>query len=152
MAIALFVRLRRWYGVFGILLWLSGCSSEEEQAPPAPVVIREGPPPIAKPLYTDLGTFIVNMPGDKYYLKGSIQLVLETPAAKSWLDVRLPLVKDLVIRQLQSVTVEQFDDLKNRPLLRASLQSRINSLFPNNPTWEDESPVRKILFLELYRQ
>jgi flagellar basal body-associated protein FliL len=62
------------------------------------------------------------------------------------------LVKDLVIRQLQSVTVEQFDDLKNRPLLRASLQSRINSLFPNNPTWEDESPVRKILFLELYRQ
>ena len=41
-------------------------------------VIREGPPPLVDPLYLDLGTFVVNMPGDKYFLKSSIQPVSYT--------------------------------------------------------------------------
>ena len=32
------------------------------------IVIREGPPPLLDPLYLDLGTFVVNMPDDKYFL------------------------------------------------------------------------------------
>ena len=31
-------------------------------------VIREGPPPLEEPQYLDLGTFVVNMAGDKYFL------------------------------------------------------------------------------------
>ena len=45
-------------------------------------VIREGPPPLVEPLYMDLGTFVVNMPGDKYFLKSSIQLAFVNSAAK----------------------------------------------------------------------
>jgi len=110
------------------------------------------PPLIAKPFYLDLGTFIVNMPGDKYYLKSSIQLAFAEDAPKVWLEQRMPLVKDLVIRYLQSITVQQFDEVSKRQFLKRNLQIRINSLFPNNPIGEDVFPVRKILFSEFYRQ
>jgi flagellar basal body-associated protein FliL len=115
-------------------------------------VLRDGPPPLVDPQYLDLGTFVVNMPGDKYFLKSSIQLAFENGAAKEWMMVRMPIVKDLVITHLNSITVEQFDDTKNRAVIKIDLQNRLNSLFPNKTNWEDTLPVRRILFLEFYRQ
>ena len=115
-------------------------------------VLRDGPPPLADPKYLDLGTFVVNMPGDKYFLKSSIQLAFENGAAKEWMMARMPIVKDLVITHLNSITVEQFADTKNRSVIKIDLQNRLNSLFPNKTNWEDTLPVRRILFLEFYRQ
>ncbi len=115
-------------------------------------VIREGPPPLEDPKYLDLGTFVVNMPGDKYFLKSSIQLAFENSAAKDWLLARLPIAKDLIITHLNSITVEQFDDTKNRIVIKNDLQIRLNSLFPNKAAWEDSVPIRRILFSEFYRQ
>ncbi len=115
-------------------------------------VIREGPPPLEDPQYLDLGTFVVNMPGDKYFLKSSIQLAFENSAAKDWLLVRLPIAKDLIITHLNSITVKQFDDTKNRVVIKNDLQIRLNSLFPNKAAWEDSVPIRRILFSEFYRQ
>ena len=115
-------------------------------------VIREGPPPLEDPQYLDLGTFVVNMPGDKYFLKSSIQLAFENSAAKDWLLARLPIAKDLIITHLNSITVEQFDDTKNRVVIKNDLQIRLNSLFPNKAAWEDSVPIRRILFSEFYRQ
>jgi len=115
-------------------------------------VIREGPPPLEDPQYLDLGTFVVNMPGDKYFLKSSIQLAFENSAAKDWLLARLPIAKDLIITHLNSITVEQFDDTKNRVVIKNDLQIRLNSLFPNKAAWEDSFPIRRILFSEFYRQ
>ena len=115
-------------------------------------VMREGPPPLEDPQYLDLGTFVVNMPGDKYFLKSSIQLAFENSAAKEWLLTRLPIAKDLIITHLNSITVEQFDDTKSRAVIKNDLQVRLNSLFPNKAVWEDSVPIRRILFLEFYRQ
>ena len=115
-------------------------------------VIREGPLPLEDPQYLDLGTFVVNMPGDKYFLKSSIQLAFENSAAKDWLLARLPIAKDLIITHLNSITVEQFDDTKNRVVIKNDLQIRLNSLFPNKAAWEDSVPIRRILFSEFYRQ
>ena len=115
-------------------------------------MIREGPPPLEDPQYLDLGTFVVNMPGDKYFLKSSIQLAFENSAAKEWLLARLPIAKDLIITHLNSITVEQFDDTKNRVVIKNDLQIRLNSLFPNKTSWEDSVPIRRILFSEFYRQ
>ena len=115
-------------------------------------VIREGPPPLEDPQYLDLGTFVVNMPGDKYFLKSSIQLAFENSAAKDWLLARLPIAKDLIITHLNSITVEQFDDTKNRVVIKKDLQIRLNSIFPNKSAWEDSVPIRRILFSEFYRQ
>ena len=115
-------------------------------------VIREGPPPLLDPLYLDLGTFVVNMPGDKYFLKSSIQLAFENSAAKEWLENRLPIARDLIITHLNSITVTQFDDTKNRAVIKNDIKIRLNSLFPNKSTWGDTAPIRRILFLEFYRQ
>ena len=65
---------------FVIITFLSACNSEEEVEEPE--VIREGPPPLENPQYVDLGTFIVNMPGDKYFLKSSIQIAFNDPIQK----------------------------------------------------------------------
>ena len=115
-------------------------------------VIREGPPPLVDPLYMDLGTFVVNMPGDKYFLKSSIQLAFENSAAKEWLENRLPIARDLIITHLNSISVEQFDDTKKRAVIKNDIQIRLNSLFPNKSPWADTVPIRRILFLEFYRQ
>ena len=62
-----------------IVILLMGGSEEEVEEPE---VIREGPPPLENPQYVDLGTFIVNMPGDKYFLKSSIQIAFNDPIPK----------------------------------------------------------------------
>jgi|TARA_B100001996_G_scaffold58375_1_gene41460 flagellar basal body-associated protein FliL len=153
----------RWAGSIvkntsGLLLILSGLFffttilHAQEKEVEEIKVIREGPPPLEDPQYLDLGTFVVNMPGDKYFLKSSIQLAFENGAAKEWMLARMPIVKDLVITHLNSITVEQFDDTKNRAVIKNDLQNRLNSLFPNKTIWEDTLPVRRILFLEFYRQ
>ena len=134
--------------LLSLTVLIAGCEEEEEE----PEVVRQGPPPLEKPSYIDLGTFIVNMPGDKYYLKGSLQLAFGDAAPKVLMEARLPIVKDLVIAQLKTVTVEQFDDLKNRQLFKRDLQVRLNSLFPNESPWEEPKPLRKVLFSEFYRQ
>jgi len=131
-----------------LFFFVSSLNAAEEEIK----VIREGPPPLEDPQYLDLGTFVVNMPGDKYFLKSSIQLAFENSAAKEWLLARLPIAKDLIITHLNSITVEQFDDTKSRAVIKNDLQVRLNSLFPNKAVWEDSVPIRRILFLEFYRQ
>ena len=131
-----------------LFFFVSSLNAAEEEIK----VIREGPPPLEDPQYLDLGTFVVNMPGDKYFLKSSIQLAFENSAAKEWLLARLPIAKDLIITHLNSITVAQFDDIKSRAVLKNDLQIRLNSLFPNNAVWEDSVPIRRILILEFYRQ
>ena len=134
-----------------LFFFVSSLNAAEEEVDEIKV-IREGPPPLEDPQYLDLGTFVVNMPGDKYFLKSSIQLAFENSAAKEWLLARLPIAKDLIITHLNSITVEQFDDTKSRAVIKNDLQIRLNSLFPNKAVWEDSVPIRRILFLEFYRQ
>ena len=134
-----------------LFLFVSSLNAAEEEVEGIKV-IREGPPPLEDPQYLDLGTFVVNMPGDKYFLKSSIQLAFENSDAKKWLLARLPIAKDLIITHLNSITVEQFDDTKSRAVIKNDLQIRLNSLFPNKAVWEDSVPIRRILFLEFYRQ
>ena len=134
-----------WIFIFHPFLYAQEVDEEDN-------VIREGPPPLVDPLYLDIGTFVVNMPGDKYFLKSSIQLAFVNSSAKEWLENRLPIARDLVITHLNSITVEQFDDTKNRVFIKNDIKIRLNSLFPNKSPWLDTSPIRRILFLEFYRQ
>ena len=134
-----------WFFIFPPFLYAQEVDEEDN-------VIRDGPPPLVDPLYLDLGTFVVNMPGDKYFLKSSIQLAFVNSPAKEWLENRLPIARDLVITHLNSITVEQFDDTKNRAVIKNDIKIRLNSLFPNKSSWGDTLPIRRILFLEFYRQ
>ncbi len=121
---------------------------EEVEAP----IIQKGPAPILNPQYSPMGAFVVNLKGGKYFLKTTITLVFEDPAPKLWLDGRLPLVKDLIITQLGRLSAKKLRSAKVRELLRSDLRIKVNSLFPNNPPWQDLRPVRKVLFEEFYTQ
>ena len=134
-----------------IALFPSGCQSEDETEAPQKV-LREGPPPLEDPTYMSLGTFVVNMPDGKYYLKTSMSLAFTDSGPMDWMTARTPLVKDMIIRHLQSVSVEQLEDLRYRQILKNDLMIRLNSLFPNEPPWEDLDPVKRILFTEFYKQ
>ena len=134
-----------WIFIFHPFLYAQEVDEEDN-------VIRDGPPPLVDPLYLDLGTFVVNMPGDKYFLKSSIQLAFENSSAKEWLENRLPIARDLVITHLNSISVEQFDNTRNRAVIKNDIKIRLNSLFPNKSFWGDTLPIRRILFLEFYRQ
>ena len=134
-----------------IALLPSGCQSEDETEVPQKV-LREGPPPLEDPTYMSLGTFVVNMPDGKYYLKTTMSLAFTESGPMDWMTARAPLVKDMIIRHLQSVSVEQLDDLRYRQILKNDLMIRLNSLFPNEPPWEDLDPVKRILFTEFSKQ
>lgn len=147
----------RHLSVLLLLLWaslgllLGGCDSQEETQAPEKV-LREGPPPLEDPAYLSLGTFVVNMPDGKFYLKTTMSLAFTEGAAMEWLNGRIPLVKDMIIRHLQSISVDQLQDLRYRQILKNDLMIRLNSLFPNEPPWEDVDPVKRILFTEFYIQ
>ena len=142
----------RYCVIFSLLIFISHPFLYAQEVDEEDSVIREGPPPLVDPLYLDLGTFVVNMPGDKYFLKSSIQLAFVNSSAKEWLENRLPIARDLVITHLNSITVEQFDNTKNRAVIKNDIKIRLNSLFPNKSSWGDTLPIRRILFLEFYRQ
>ncbi len=125
---------------------------EEEEAPQEEVILREGPPPIDDPQYMPLGTFVVNLTDGKYFLKTTITLVFAEEQPRTWLQPWLPLVKDMVISQLSTLSSKQLRDARVRELLRKELQIRVNSLFPNMAPWEDRRPVKRILFEEFYTQ
>ena len=80
------------------------------------------------------------------------------PSLKTFWDASVssslwqPLVKDMIIRHLQSISVEQLKDLRYRQILKNDLMIRLNSLFPNEPPWDDLDPVKRILFTEFYKQ
>ena len=55
--------------MLSVLFFFNSVMRAEEKQTGEIKVIREGPPPLEEPQYLDLGTFVVNMPGDKYFLK-----------------------------------------------------------------------------------
>ena len=134
-----------------VALFPSGCQSGDETEAPQKV-LREGPPPLDDPTYMSLGTFVVNMPDGKYYLKTTMSLAFTDSGPMEWMNARIPLVKDMIIRHLQSISVEQLEDLRYRQILKNDLMIRLNSLFLNEPPWDDLDPVKRILFTEFYKQ
>ena len=100
-----------------VALFQSGCQSGDETEA-TQKVLREGPPPLDDPTYMDLGTFVVNMPDGKYYLKTTMSLAFTDSGPMEWMTARIPLVKDMIIRHLQSISVEQLEDLRYRQILK----------------------------------
>ena len=140
-----------------IILGMGASCTEEEEGASVRKVLREGPPPLKSPIYWPLGTYVVNMPGGKYYLKSSITLAFESDDPQNWMSERRPLIDDLVIQYLQNIAVAQFEDVHKRQFLKNDLLVRLNSLFPNSwgdpqAQWEEIKPVKRILFTEFYKQ
>ena len=78
--------------------------------------------------------------------------MISESAAAAYLTGRLVEIKDIVLAELQELSVEDVKQSDAREALRQRLISAISQIFPNEPEWEDPEPIRKVLFEEFVIQ
>ena len=138
--------------VVGLVIFLLIPSEEEEDMPEEEQNVTEVAEPLITPIFLPLESFIVNLKDGRRFLKTSIQLMLSEPAASAYLTVRLVEVKDIVLAELQELSVEDVKQSDARDALKQRLISAISQILPSKPEWEDPEPIRKVLFEEFVIQ
>ena len=138
--------------VVGIVVFLLIPSDEEEDMPEEEQNVTEVAEPLITPIFLPLESFIVNLKDGRRFLKTSIQLMLSEPAASAYLTVRLVEVKDIVLAELQELSVEDVKQSDARDALKQRLISAISQILPSKPEWDDPEPIRKVLFEEFVIQ
>ena len=138
--------------VIGIVVFMLMSGEEEEQLPEEEMQVTDVAEPLAEPIFLPLESFVVNLKDGRRFLKTTIQLMLSEPAAAAYLTVRLVEIKDIVLAELQELSVEDVKQSDTREALRQRLISAISQIFPSEPEWEDPEPIRKVLFEEFVIQ
>ena len=138
--------------VIGIVVFMLMSGEEEEQLPEEEMQVTDVAEPLAEPIFLPLESFVVNLKDGRRFLKTTIQLMLSEPAAAAYLTVRLVEIKDIVLAELQELSVEDVKQSDTREDLRQRLISAISQIFPSEPEWEDPEPIRKVLFEEFVIQ
>ena len=138
--------------VIGIVVFMLMSGEEEEQLPEEEMQVTDVAEPLAEPIFLPLESFVVNLKDGRRFLKTTIQLMLSEPAAAAYLTVRLVEIKDIVLAELQELSVEDVKQSDTREALRQRLISAISQIFPSEPEWDDPEPIRKVLFEEFVIQ
>ena len=138
--------------VIGVVVFMLMSGEEEEQLPEEEMQVTDVAEPLAEPIFLPLESFVVNLKDGRRFLKTTIQLMLSEPAAAAYLTVRLVEIKDIVLAELQELSVEDVKQSDTREALRQRLISAISQIFPSEPEWEDPEPIRKVLFEEFVIQ
>ena len=138
--------------VIGIVIFLLMSGDEEEELPEEEQPVTDVAEPLAEPVFLPLESFVVNLKDGRRFLKTTIQLMLSEPGAAAYLTVRLVEVKDIVLAELQELSVEDVKQSDAREALRQRLISSISQIFPSKPELEDPEPIRKVLFEEFVVQ
>ncbi|MDP6639268.1 MAG: flagellar basal body-associated FliL family protein [SAR324 cluster bacterium] len=130
------------------VLLLTGGEEEEEEI----VEVTEEGEPLAAPIFLPLDSYIVNLKDGRRYLKTTIQLMLSEEMASAYLTARIVEIKDIVLSELQDLSVEDIKQAESREALRQRLISAISQIFPSKPEWVDPEPIKKVLFEEFVLQ
>ena len=138
--------------VMGVVVILMMSGEEEEELIEEEQPVTDVAEPLAEPVFLPLESFVVNLKDGRRFLKTTIQLMLSEPGAAAYLTVRLVEVKDIVLAELQELSVEDVKQSDAREALRQRLISSISRIFPSKPEWEDPEPIRKVLFEEFVVQ
>ena len=138
--------------ILGIVVFLLMSSDEDEELPEEQQNVTQVAEPLLTPIFLPLESFIVNLKDGRRFLKTTIQLMLSEPAASAYLTIRLVEVKDIVLAELQELSVEDVKQSDARDALKQRLISAISEIFPSKPEWEDPEPIRKVLFEEFVIQ
>ena len=116
------------------------------------VEVTEEGEPLAAPIFLPLDSYIVNLKDGRRYLKTTIQLMLSEEMANAYLTARIVEIKDIVLSELQDLSVEDVKQAESREALRQRLISAISQIFPTKPEWADPEPIKKVLFEEFVLQ
>jgi len=136
--------------IVAVLLLTGG--EEEEGAEEEIVEVTEEGEPLAAPIFLPLDSYIVNLKDGRRYLKTTIQLMLSEEMASAYLTARIVEIKDIVLSELQDLSVEDIKQAESREALRQRLISAISQIFPSKPEWVDPEPIKKVLFEEFVLQ
>ena len=138
--------------VIAIIAFLFLAGGEEEAEEEEIVEVTSEAEPLAAPIFLPLDSYIVNLKDGRRYLKTTIQLMLSEEMANAYLTSRLVEIKDIVLTELQNLSVEEVKQAESREALRQRLISAISQVFPSKPEWEDPEPIKKVLFEEFVLQ
>ena len=138
--------------VIAIVAFLFLAGGEEEAEEEEIVEVTSEAEPLAAPIFLPLDSYIVNLKDGRRYLKTTIQLMLSEEMANAYLTSRLVEIKDIVLTELQNLSVEEVKQSESREALRQRLISAISQVFPSKPEWEDPEPIKKVLFEEFVLQ
>lgn len=108
--------------------------------------------PILEPKFLNLGTFTSNLKDGRRFLRVSIQLLITEQPVVDYLTKRQVEVKDIVLSRLQELSSTDAKSGERRNQLKDDLINRIERLFPKERDWEDNHPIRKVLFEEFVVQ
>ena len=138
--------------VIAIVAFLFLAGGEEETEEEEIIEVTSEAEPLVAPIFLPLDSYIVNLKDGRRYLKTTIQLMLSEEMANAYLTTRLVEIKDIVLTELQNLSVEEVKQAESREALRQRLISAISQVFPSNPEWEDPDPIKKVLFEEFVLQ
>ena len=88
------------------VLLLTGGEEEEAEEEEEIVEVTEEGEPLAAPIFLPLDSYIVNLKDGRRYLKTTIQLMLSEEMANAYLTARIVEIKDIVLSELQDLSVE----------------------------------------------
>ena len=138
--------------VIAIVAFLFLAGGDEEAEEEEIIEVTNEAEPLAVPIFLPLDSYIVNLKDGRRYLKTTIQLMLSEEMANAYLTSRLVEIKDIVLTELQNLSVEEVKQAESREALRQRLISAISQVFPSKPEWEDPEPIKKVLFEEFMLQ
>jgi flagellar FliL protein len=94
------------------------------------------------PIYVKLETFTVNLADQERYLQAEIQLMTANAKVGEKLNVRLPEVRDVLIRLLSSKTAEELSMPEGKDKLAKEIQKHVNDVLG----LKGSKGVKKVLF------
>lgn len=108
------------------------------------------------PLFSEPLEFTVNLRDGRRYLKVTMRVALNEEAALTYMNGRLPILKDLVITTLQNKTSAELRNLDGVDRLKMELLRKANAIFTEEYITESETkdpkPIKRILFEEFMLQ
>ena len=138
--------------IIGVVVFLLMSGGDEEELPEEQLQVTDVAEPLVAPIFLPLESFVVNLKDGRRFLKTTIQLMLSEPGASAYLTIRLVEVKDIVLAELQELSVDDVKQSDAREALKLRLISAISQILPSKPEWEDPEPIRKVLFEEFVIQ
>ena len=130
-----------------VVVWFFLMGGEDEEIAEEKLPISDSAEPLPAPIFMPLGEYTANLRNGRRYLSTSIQLMFKEEPPMVYLQNRLAEVQDVVLGELQELSVEDISNSEAREGLKQRLINVISNLFPSKPEdWEDPEPIKKVLF------
>lgn len=133
----------------GIAAWLLTTAPDKSKQAHGEEAAAEEHEDEHPPIYEKLEKFTVKLVGQNTYLQTEVQLVMADAKAQEKLKLRMPEVRDAMIRLLSSKTEEELNQPDGMDKLAGEIRHELNSVLGIR---KDTEGVKKVLFGDFITQ